>query len=532
MSGLLLRLEPRSRAASLEPGLAARLADPAWTLARQWVLGELDGEDAGSPVLARASFDHFALPRAEVNRQSVKLDPREDLLDPIAEQTRLAPPWPYHERLTQGRALYRALIEAGEDRYAQGLLQDYPLPPLEKAAAKADPAAAALSAIAAGRVPDGGKVHAVASQPGTSFVWPTKPANILKAWLEALLPRQAASGWQTERLSHAFALTETAGQFTLSAEDHRGGDLDWHSFRYASALPPQARPARQTAIEQVPTSIRFPGMPNPRYWTFEDGQVDLGAVTAQPADLARMALLQFAFAYGNDSFQLPVELPVGDLTRVSGLSVLDTFGIETAIGPAARSDTPSRAAWTVFGLSGGVPDGALFVPPIARGELQGEPVEIAELLRDEMANLVWAVERRIEGESGASLDRAEALQRAAPIPQEPPVETDLRYVLQSTLPSNWYPMELESTPRRQLRLTTLAASGAGPLGHLLPAIGEHLNEEEIARDGIRLLRRAVLARTASGRLIVWARNERHIGRGEANGGLLFDRTTRTADGGP
>lgn len=31
-------------------GLQARVHDPLWTLARQWQMGELTGEDAGSPI--------------------------------------------------------------------------------------------------------------------------------------------------------------------------------------------------------------------------------------------------------------------------------------------------------------------------------------------------------------------------------------------------------------------------------------------------------------------------------------------------
>ena len=42
------RYFPVGRAAGVEEGLAARLADPLWLLARQWQLGEFRGDDAGS----------------------------------------------------------------------------------------------------------------------------------------------------------------------------------------------------------------------------------------------------------------------------------------------------------------------------------------------------------------------------------------------------------------------------------------------------------------------------------------------------
>jgi hypothetical protein len=43
------RLEPRSRSKNFAEGLAARVADPLWLLARQWQFGEFAGADAGVP---------------------------------------------------------------------------------------------------------------------------------------------------------------------------------------------------------------------------------------------------------------------------------------------------------------------------------------------------------------------------------------------------------------------------------------------------------------------------------------------------
>ena len=48
-----MRLEPRCRAADMNAGLQARIYDPLWLLARQWQVGEFQGEDNGSPAAAR-----------------------------------------------------------------------------------------------------------------------------------------------------------------------------------------------------------------------------------------------------------------------------------------------------------------------------------------------------------------------------------------------------------------------------------------------------------------------------------------------
>src|SRR6266567_4034445 len=47
------RLESRSRDADMQRTISARVFDPLWMLTRQWQVGEFQGEDTGSPVVAR-----------------------------------------------------------------------------------------------------------------------------------------------------------------------------------------------------------------------------------------------------------------------------------------------------------------------------------------------------------------------------------------------------------------------------------------------------------------------------------------------
>ena len=51
-----MRLQPLSRNAEMKTSLQARIYDPLWLLARQWQLGEFQGEDNGSPIMARWRF--------------------------------------------------------------------------------------------------------------------------------------------------------------------------------------------------------------------------------------------------------------------------------------------------------------------------------------------------------------------------------------------------------------------------------------------------------------------------------------------
>jgi hypothetical protein len=49
----LVRLEPRSRGASLAHGVATRVHDTLWLLSRQLTVGELEGDSGGTLVEAR-----------------------------------------------------------------------------------------------------------------------------------------------------------------------------------------------------------------------------------------------------------------------------------------------------------------------------------------------------------------------------------------------------------------------------------------------------------------------------------------------
>ncbi len=84
-----------------------------------------------------------------------------------------------------------------------------------------------------------------------------------------------------------------------------------------------------------------------RFWEFEDAQVDFGSVDAGPTDLARMLLVEFALAYGNDWFVIPIELDVGSLYRTRSLVITDTFGVRTLIKPSSELGAP-HSTWRMF----------------------------------------------------------------------------------------------------------------------------------------------------------------------------------------
>src|SRR5512146_398024 len=66
------RLEGRPRTDKFDRALKAEVRDPLWMLTKQWQMGEFQGDDAGSPVLARAALDTLAIDRFQAGQGPVE----------------------------------------------------------------------------------------------------------------------------------------------------------------------------------------------------------------------------------------------------------------------------------------------------------------------------------------------------------------------------------------------------------------------------------------------------------------------------
>src|SRR4029450_4438531 len=131
----------------------------------------------------------------------------------------------------------------------------------------------------------------------------------------------------------------------------------------------------------IPAPASFRGMPAARFWEFEDAQVDFGAVDAGPTDLMRMLLVEFALAYGNDWFVIPIELDVGSLYRTRSLVITDTFGVHTLIKPSSELGPP-HSPWRMFqhsSVRGSEPtrpaSNLFFLPPSLLKSMETRPIE-------------------------------------------------------------------------------------------------------------------------------------------------------------
>src|SRR5262249_53205330 len=153
------------------------------------------------------------------------------------------------------------------------------------------------------------------------------------------------------------------------------------------------------------------------------------------------------------------------------------------------------------------------------------PVEDVLMLRDELANMAWAVEKTIESRTGRPLERHEDEVARRTQPDPPASTATRRYVLQTPVPRNWIPLlpkiNQDDTGAVTLRLLARGAMrepvggpGIPPRGRLLePGTLLDIYDEEVPRTGARVTRLWTLGRAADGSTHLWRGRRKGPGRG-------------------
>ncbi|MET0461257.1 MAG: hypothetical protein ABW195_18545 [Ilumatobacteraceae bacterium] len=569
------RIEPAP--GDISTGLAARIADPLWLLARQWQVGEFQGEDGGTPIVARWRGDVTAPSRLHLGPiapDTQLVAPRFDAdavpLETLIERQPVGLP----AAATPGPDGLRLGVETGLHFLrllrAQATAQDYgpaftrafavrALTP--DATAHLDPESAGYLQLVAGRALDGRRLRAAwTGNTVPSIGMPIAPGDLAevraagaawRAWVDDLFSHPDAGDeptWQRERMEHACSIAFRASpdpfeEWTLTAGRYDGGDLDWYSFdrngdvNVGTTAAEVGEVVTQTV---VPAPVTLRGMPAPRFWELEDAMLDLGALTPGGTDITQLLMIESITGFGNDWYVIGVDLPVGSLTRTRSLVVTDTFGTATLLRPNGHQATTGSSAWQMFQLAMPVEQGsdgvamtnALFMPPSLVQPLEGPPIEEVLLLRDEQANLAWAVERRLESPLQQAVDAAgDALDASDPVP---PADVS-RYRLASDVPPHWIPLlPVRLDPDRpDIRLARGAvldpdaSGGSRVVVSTATLLGEPtepllIPEEEVPREGVVVRRHFQAARDADGRLFVWLAHRASVGRGEGSSGLRFD----------
>jgi hypothetical protein len=544
------RLEPQTLAGDPAEGLAAAVYDPLWLLGRQWQLGELAGEDAGTPLtvelLGTATPLRVFAPGDWTADEPAAWRPLPADV-PLEELTEAEPPLsPTGLRAVAmaGSALCAALRDDGLIAAAEAVVARCPL-----AAPKTiDTAYAGVAALLASRVADAALVaaelEAAADLPEwlSAVVPPSSRARALaltQTWLQwyrrsVAPPAATEASWVGHRLEHRFRVSD--GEVVLAAPEHGGDEVGWHTFDVLDQEPPQVDAIDRRTLRQrvVATPLRFPGMPASRFWEMEDAQVDLGAVGADPHQLARLLVVECALVYGGDWLVVPFDVPSGSIVRTTAVTYRTTFGETFLASVPAAATSP----WRMYDVTSdaGVALGGLVVPPTAPGRLEGPAVEDVAFLRDELANLVWAVEHVVEGRSGdpVPVPPGRGLPTAAPEPVGEGDSESLRYVLATDVPDSWVPYLPHTAGYAAVDLVRGSIRRYGPddppegtpgrpHGRLLKGTDlASIAAAEVPRGGVALTRVPVVARTADGTYRTWVARRVRVGRGEGRSNLAFD----------
>ena len=556
------RLEPRPRTENFERSLRAEVRDALWMLTRQWQMGELEAEDAGSAIDARIltkdiHVDRIALKDVE-GRTYDETVPMEAFVE------KEAIPFTYALKAQIGQYFLKLHPATLRTKYLPRYLGAYPMPAGREGDFRGQLDGLNLYVATRSRVLDGERIYrdildgtfasAVAADPGDVAGLDAIAVHLV-AWYrrQYLQPENTAeSAWRPQQLDYRFAVAAPdaavqGAQVVLEAPGYRGGRLDWHAFdnvlrpRPLSTDGEEETPesAETRPISFLPTPAVFKGLPNPRFWEMEDRQIDFGKLNAKTTDHLLLTFAEFGLVYGNDWFVIPYRLPVNTLCEVKGLVITDVFGERTLIRAADEGADSQWQRWSMFNLSNkdgmGQYNRMFFLPPTLSNSLESEPVETVNFIRDEMANMAWGIEDVIPDATGKGLDGHEAADKTG---VEPPViassPAGIRYLLGTTVPENWIPFlpvhKGGSVQDIHFQRAAMPKLGSPPK-EVIKAKGVllteqpspyYIHEEEIPYAGTVVRRSYQRARWFDGKTYLWMGRSRQTGRGEGSSKLRFD----------
>lgn len=591
------RLEGRPRADKFDRALRAEVRDPLWMLTRQWQMGEFRGDDAGSPIFTKVRIETTQLRKYQAANGPVENFDESIPLEARVEQmpirfAQAGAEMSLEVRLLMGRQwlkMVRPLAATAVEQFINAYSISAPNPTNAADAAICAHAEAWSSfAAVAGRCMDGAKFYFHLKHNGTDHAADSigalagltsetqTLADRFVAWFEKLFYQPTAnSAWIADRLEYQFATAAPLeeGEKVLVADEYYQGHLDWHSFDIdpqrtsLGELPSDGDVRASQTLTMLPTQVTFNGMPNTRWWAFEDGRTNFGDIKPDTTDLAKLLLIEFGLVYANDWFQVPFVLPAGSIANVAGVGVTNVFGERIWVEAAGRGDDDDWQRWAMFlvsirGKGHEAADLSLLIPPAAQRVLEGEPLEEVMLARDEMANMVWGVETMVPLPTGEAKDGRQAayetrtffeqdfVRRNGAPPAPPPAAegAKIRYQVMSSVPENWIPLipvhvandnrETQLQRGAMLRVLegdTFPLALVRPRTSLLrPGLDQathsayFLHEEEVSCAGVRVRQSFQRTRWRDGRAWVWLGVRKQTGRGEGSSGLAFDRIVDVA----
>jgi hypothetical protein len=482
-----LRFEPRPLTPDYAEGIGARVHDPLWFLARQWQMGEHQGENATTPVWL--DYDVSTRPvQYPVPGFDPQIAPAEALVESETDDW-----WTMGRRIRAG-----AVIAAARNLPDDATLRfTYPPAPYEHFTG----------------LPDGLALWRRRAELGLADAdFPaTVPAETLPAWDGSNLVYQQAPG-------SAF----TAPGLALPVIGHRGGRMDWYSVDAVGAAEPASAHVLRSA---VPTRLEYPGAPLAGWWEIEDPAQDIGAYAADSSHTATAIMTELYFSHSDEWFVFPVMGTAGSLLAIHDVSVRDSFGRSYTSADADGAGNPLLPGllppqdWTVFQTDGLAAED-LLLWHVAELPLESGAVERVQFGLDDESNLLWAVERVVEGHQPRGL---QAVSQSPRFNEGTPNGDKTQQRVYAYLPGDgavpqWIPYDIDdadvSGALVQRRLVDYSRQDPEPmpLPQALVLRGgpdtHRINPSTVPGNGIEIERRWQLARDMNGLPVLWLQRQR------------------------
>jgi hypothetical protein len=583
------RLEGAPRADNFDRALRAEVRDATWMLSCQLRSGEFHGDDAGSPAFATVNMATARLRRYRAAGAQQAQPLNDDTpLEAIVERR----PIPFKQgtievsldlRLLMGRQWLKLAASVGD--FSEKLIAHYPVTNAATTGEADAPVSAHWEAkcmfdAVAGRRLDGMKLYErlTANPPGhvdvdipalaahASALRPLEQKFV--AWFQRVFYQPSVGdsedAWRPSRMEYEFSCAAPwiGGEKVLTADEYYHGHLDWYNLDIdASGLsatreagdPPLPDGELQTLI---PVPVSFDGMPNPRWWSFEDRRTNFGEVKPHTTDIAKLLFIEFGLQYSNDWSVIPYTMPQGSLAKLRGMAVTSVFGDRIWIEAAGSQRNEAWQKWGLFVLDGraktNLPSEAMVVllPTPAKVQ-EGRPLEKVFMVRDEMSNMVWGIEESIALPTGETKPGIEAaremvshLQAKIPAATPPDPKGEVRYQLMNTVPENWIPFVPIHIPNSirdvQLQRAAMLRIFKGdqrepqPVRPRTSLLRTNLDaqkcphtffvaEEEVPRSGTTVTMSFNRTRWHDGTVWTWLGMRKQTGRGERTSGLAFDQ---------
>jgi hypothetical protein len=595
------RLEGRPRTNNFDRALKAEVRDALFMLTKQWQMGEFKGDDAGSPVIAKVHAETTKLNKYKAGGNATQGFENNLPLEAKVEQRML----PFRAgdqdlsldiRLLMGRQWLKMINKPVIISLKKEFIKAYPIkkPDPEKredAQICAHLEAWQQYAAVAERAMDGAALYYHLKKDSNNHAYDKLTVVLTAAqrtlideiaekfvvWFEKLFYQpieENDDAWLPSKLEYQFACSapkkESEKEKVFTAEEYYHGELDWYNLNVNKSIETLGDVERETSdLEKThtfsffPTPIQFDGMPNTRWWTFEDGKTNFGDIKPDTTELNKQLLIEFGLVYANDWFLAPLTLPAGTMVNLRGMAVTNVFGERIWVEPTGKASKQDWQRWNMFTLkvdgaaADEQADSSLLLLPTVPKIQESQPAEEVSLTRDEVANMVWGIETRILLPSGntkpgreAALELKNHLQRIVKKENtvEPATVNDveykaaIKYQIMNTVPENWIPfipVHVNGSNREiQLQRAAMpriieedseAPKKIQPRTKLLrfgldqePKDIYKLYEEEVPRSGIRVYQSYHRTRWYGGRVYNWLGVRKQVGRGEVSSGLAYD----------